>query len=106
MSAKQPQPPRYQIANLQDFLKIPQDRLDACLEDFKDYLEMIRPLAATFKITKLMAQAKGESLNTETVRYGPMIWIDDGESYAQKARVEILDSDEGGMEVKLRMRSD
>lgn len=37
---------RYPIETLQDFLQVPPDRLDDCLADFRDYLELIRPLSA------------------------------------------------------------
>ena len=33
---------KYKIETIEDFLKVPEDRLNDCLEDFKTFIEMIR----------------------------------------------------------------
>jgi hypothetical protein len=65
--------PEYRIATVQDFLKVPEDRLDECLKEFRDYLDIAR------SVTEL-AKAAGELLGakeTET-EVGCFNWCDDG----------------------------
>lgn len=69
-----PQHPQYTIQTVGDFLKVPEDRLDACLEEFKTFLEqghafmeMANALAGILGADKLKNAVKG------------FVWIDDGE---------------------------
>jgi len=95
---------RYPINALQDFLEVPPDRLDACLDDFKLYLEMLRPLADLTDFAKFISEAEGEPID-EGVIYGPFIWIDDGTPPATKAVIELSETDDEGMEIKIRTTS-
>ena len=68
------QHPQYTIQTVGDFLKVPEDRLDACLEEFKTFLdqsrafmEMANALAGIMGADKLKNAVKG------------FVWIDDGE---------------------------
>ena len=68
------QHPQYTIQTVGDFLKVPEDRLDACLEEFKTFLEqgrafmeMANALAGILGADKLKNAVKG------------FVWIDDGE---------------------------
>ena len=54
----------YEVKALSDFLKIPPDRLDACLEEFKTALEKIRVLKACKTL--------------ENFIFVSFEWIDDG----------------------------
>ena len=65
--------PRYEIEKVQDFLKVPEDRLDACLAEFRDYLEIVRSLSELAKITGELLGAK----QTDTTA-GCLNWCDDG----------------------------
>ena len=62
----------YSIAQLDDFLKVPVDRLDDCLTEFRDYLNCLRISAETFQDFAKSMGAKGE------VSLGEFVWIDDG----------------------------
>ncbi len=65
--------PEYRIATVQDFLKVPEDRLEECLHEFRDYLAIARDVTA-------LAKAAGELLGakeTET-EVGCFTWCDDG----------------------------
>lgn len=57
----------YEIESLDDFLKIPADRLEDCLADFKVATDMMRHLH----------QAAQEVSNNPTI-YRKFKWIDDG----------------------------
>jgi hypothetical protein len=68
------QHPQYTIQTVGDFLKVPEDRLDACLEEFKTlleqgraFMEMANALAGILGADKLKNAVKG------------FVWIDDGE---------------------------
>lgn len=57
--------PRYVIATVDDFLKVPEDRIRDCLLEFADYLNIVR--WATEAASGLC-----------DVEAGPFTWIDDG----------------------------
>ena len=95
---------RYPVNTLQDFLKIPPDRLDTCLDDFKRYLEMLRPLDALTDFAKFISEDEGEPIDEEVI-YGPFIWIDDGMPPATNAVIDLSETDDGGMEIKIRTTS-
>ena len=69
-----PQHPQYTIQTVGDFLKVPEDRLDACLEEFKTFLDQSRAFLA---MADAMAGILGAEKNQNAVR--GFIWIDDGE---------------------------
>jgi hypothetical protein len=60
---------RYTIEHVSDFLKVPEDRLDACLSDFKEALSCSRLFQAT---TLLFGEPPLEKFT----------WIDDGKTDA------------------------
>lgn len=80
----------YEIESLNDFLKIPADRLDDCLADFKVATDMLRPLHDAAKAvvnTPGIAEAFGIDLDLSKLDAdeleNPVItrkfqWIDDG----------------------------
>lgn len=72
---KNKQFPTYEVKTLSDFLKIPPDRLDACLEEFKTALEK----AWVLKARKPMGVLLFESFK----------WIDDGKKEAN-INVEVI----------------
>lgn len=65
--------PRYEIKTVQDFLTVPVDRLEACLTEFRDYLEYARDIMELAKLAGEMVGAK----ETKT-SVGSFNWCDDG----------------------------
>ena len=66
-------PPSYEIKTVQDFLLVPEDRLEACLTEFRDYLEYARDIA---ELAKLAGEIIGAKETQTTV--GSFNWTDDG----------------------------
>ena len=57
---------RYEIETVLDFLKVPADRLDICLCEFRFFLEIARNLQTAFN------NIQGSNLGK------PFVWLDDG----------------------------
>jgi hypothetical protein len=53
---------KYKIKHVRDFLEVPSDRLDACLEEFKVFLALVRPFP------------------TSLFEVNAFEWIDDGKN--------------------------
>ena len=66
------EPNTYRIETVADFLKVPPERQDACLEEFDGFLHTARAVAE-------MASIVGEvvGVNPQT-QIGAFVWIDDG----------------------------
>ena len=62
----------YRIEKVADFLKVPEDRLASCLEEFADFLQMSRDMLG---ITKSLADIIGVE---DASKIGAYTWIDDG----------------------------
>jgi hypothetical protein len=65
--------PEYRIEKVQDFLKVPADRMEECLTEFRDFLTTARSI-------KKMADELGKVIGSpppETL-VDAFIWIDDG----------------------------
>jgi len=63
---------RYRIEKILDFLKVPENRLPICLEEFATFLGVAR---ANIALTDMLAK----SLNMEnTTTIQAYTWIDDG----------------------------
>ena len=97
-------PKRYEISTVDDFLKIPPDRLDDFFADFRAFLEVKRELAAYFEFVFALAEAEGESFG-DAVNHGPFIWIDDGKPI-EKFVIEFIDTDDGGLMSQIRSEPD
>ena len=63
----------YEIKHVADFLKVPEDRLDACLKEFKTFVELSR---AHLKVVEAVAEELGINGRGEVQAF---TWIDDGE---------------------------
>lgn len=65
--------PKYRLEKVTDFLAVPQDRLEVCLLEFRDYLALVRGLVD-------MADEANEALGRHValLEIGPFEWIDDG----------------------------
>lgn len=46
------QPDEYQIRTVQDFMQVPKDKRDACLADFKHYLEFMDQVEETNQLIR------------------------------------------------------
>lgn len=57
----------YDIKTVQDFLKVPEDRIADCLAEFKEGLDIARPFIEI-----------SEMLGTDNI-FPQFTWIDDGE---------------------------
>ena len=71
------QHPQYTIQTVGDFLKVPEDRLDACLEEFKTFLEQGRAFMAFMEMANALAGIMGADKLKNAVK--GFVWIDDGE---------------------------
>jgi len=65
--------PAYEIKTVQDFLLVPEDRLEACLSEFRDYLEYARDI---MELAKLAGEIVGAKETKSSV--GSFNWTDDG----------------------------
>ncbi len=63
-------PTRYKIKSASDFLDVPEDKLDLCLEEFKEFLVTAR------EIMECMPDIK--EVSEELILQIHFIWIDDG----------------------------
>lgn len=61
---------QYEICSIHDFLDIPEDRLEVCLRDFKEWVVMGR------SINELIKLSDGKADITQILP--KLIWIDDG----------------------------
>jgi hypothetical protein len=66
-------PPTYEIATVADFLTVPEDRWDACLKDFREFLGLASALKETADV---MADLLGADKDKNKVE--SFTWIDDG----------------------------
>lgn len=66
--------PEYTIKEVGDFLQVPEDRLDACLEEFKTFLQVSRSF---MEMTNAMAGLLGADKSQNVLQ--SFVWIDDGE---------------------------
>lgn len=64
----------YPITRLEDFLKVPEDKLDACLADFKIWLSLARQSDV---VTSMLDALSGMPGWTTTFMHS-FTWIDDG----------------------------
>lgn len=62
----------YKINNIEDFTNVPDDRLDDCLIDFKQYIILLK-------------EFKKEDKNLKS----EFIWIDDGEHKIKEIIIDI-----------------
>lgn len=67
------EPKQYRIESLNDFLRVPEDRLLACLEEFVDWLEITRRMDALVR-TIAPDHPADQPILTAT----SFVWIDDG----------------------------
>jgi len=71
------EPAEYNIQTLTDFLKVPPDRLPACIKDFAAFLELARSVD---DIAVAITKATGKLVTPDKSATGLwFIWIDDGE---------------------------
>lgn len=68
--------PTYEIKNVGDFLKIPEDRLDDCLKEFPRYLDILRVVVS---MANTLSSITGKD---EGVKDTAFIWVDDGKEEA------------------------
>ena len=63
----------YKLKTVMDFTKVPEDRIDACLEEFKDFIGHMRLLHNLARDVARIAGAKDVDLGKSY-----FTWIDDG----------------------------
>ena len=63
--------PEYEIININDFLKVPEDRVDACLKEFRTFIALMR---AHGDLTKSLGEFIGVDAGIECKRF---VWVDD-----------------------------
>lgn len=72
----------YRIETVKDFLKVPEDKRDECLRDFKTWLDTIEGLQS--------ALAELADIDKNLVRIDTYIWLDDGKAGVSGIRVVTL----------------
>lgn len=63
----------YEIIHVADFLKVPEDRLDACLKEFKTFVEISR---AHSELIEAVTETLGIEAKSEVQSF---TWVDDDE---------------------------
>lgn len=80
---------QYRIETVQDFLKLPAEKIDACLAEFSDALKHAKELEGR---TQELAKMFGKSASG-LVKFEGFTWIDDGKTEKQyNTSVEISTS--------------
>ena len=70
-------PPAYAISHVRDFLAVPEDRIEACLKDFQEALNLARAFKA---LADIAADLTGEDKNLNS--WNTFTWTDDGKKAA------------------------
>lgn len=73
--SSEPQFKSYKIEHVRDLLQIPTERIDACLDELKDYLAVARIVLAAAKVWEEMHDVK---MKPEDIAVGGFEWTDDG----------------------------
>ena len=84
----------YEIVNIKDFLMVPEDKLDVCLDEFKTFLEVMRPFQVVMREVADGISGKETNLKMEVNKF---IWNDDGE---KKLTLYINDIEIGDIKEK------
>jgi hypothetical protein len=74
------EPIRYEIKEVKDFLNIPEDRVDAALDEFRDWVKVSRNIESMLISDSMKAIIKLEAF----------VWIDDGKKEV-KLVVDLID---------------
>lgn len=101
MKPTQEEYPEYMIKSFSDFCNIPADKLDACLEDFKLFINHaigmkndIESIAQTAKELGLLTEEDYPD-GSDAITFDRFTWIDDGKHEITKTvRIREVDSDE------------
>ena len=76
----------YKLKTVMDFTQVPEDRIDACLEEFKDFIGHMRLLHNLARDVARIAGAKDVDLSESFFE-----WIDDGKrERTLKVRVTLV----------------
>lgn len=67
----------YRIETVQDFIKIPFDKIDICIEEFKEGLKYAKELETR---TKELTEILGGAFKSDGVEFKGFTWIDDGKT--------------------------
>ena len=73
--------PEYRIERVSDFFKVPLDRLDACLSEFKEFIDTG---AAVKEMCAIAGEIAGVDPECEITAF---VWRDDGE---RKATITLI----------------
>jgi len=84
------QPTEYRIEHVRDLLAVPEDKLDACLADMRDWVTRARWHTA---LIYDLVRAVGEELIEHPC--AGFVWIDDGKPGCSGARIEIIRAETG-----------
>jgi hypothetical protein len=72
------EPKRYEINTVHDFLNVPEERISACLEEFKEWLNIMRATKLTVEMMKGFSEKTKDLPLDKLLKMGPYMWIDDG----------------------------
>lgn len=67
--------PTYTIETVEDFLKVPEDRLPICLSEFASFLTAARSMQ---RLAQIAGEAKGLTAEECRLSSPAFVWIDDG----------------------------
>ena len=90
-------PIEYDIASFEDFLKVPEEKLDACLADFCQYIKMFYAMNGLGNVIGDLLVESGEAEEDE-VRLAEGVslassgfrWIDDGKEGLSGAEINLI----------------
>ena len=62
---------QYEIKTIEDFFKIPDNRIDDCLDEFKEFISIVKPVVS-------LANTISDATKTQRAEIIKFTWIDDG----------------------------
>jgi len=84
-------PTEYRIEHVRDLLAVPEDRIDACLTDLRDWLRHMRII-----VPEIESAIKSAGIITTEPVCGGMVFVDDGMQGCSGVRMTLADSETGG----------
>jgi hypothetical protein len=84
------QPTEYRIEHVRDLLAVPEDRLDACFADMRDWLRHMRVI-----VPEIESAIKSAGIMTTEPVCGGMVFVDDGKTGCSRLDLTFVDAATG-----------
>ena len=83
-------PTEYRIEHVRDLLAVPEDRIDACMADMRDWLRHMRVI-----VPEIESAIKSAGITTTEPVCGGMVFVDDGQAGCSGVELTLVDSETG-----------